>query len=264
MAVTAARDVAANLLVLAALVGVALAQDPHLDLPIQHPGDYVPPPPTTLTAAVARALEVMPLPPPAPDPPGEDPVDEPPPVFYGEELTSRSASVVFVIDVSGSMASAGHFDSQGTWVAAKERRVDRAKAELTKAVEMLPRAWSFGLIAYDSRVFVWRPALVVADEENKSAARGWIHALEPCDSTGTGPAVVAALALDRTNQCVVLLTDGAPNYPDSRPSWHRTLIRDANWQRATIDVFGIEASSEMRVFCMGVASDAGGSYYDVR
>ena len=46
-------------------------------------------------------------------------------------------------------------------------------------------------------------------------------------------------------------------------SGHRSVIRGANSQGATINVFGIAASGSYRAFCQGVASDAGGAYFDV-
>ncbi len=77
---------------------------------------------------------------------------------------------------------------------------------------------------------------------------------------------------------VVLLTDGLPNYgipltlhPNTPQGTqlvaqfdaHRRVIRDANAQGATIDVFGVAATGLMRSFCQSVASDSGGSYFDV-
>jgi len=44
---------------------------------------------------------------------------------------------------------------------------------------------------------------------------------------------------------------------------HRAMIRRNNTQGATINVFGISASGSYRAFCQAVASDSGGSYFDV-
>jgi hypothetical protein len=41
------------------------------------------------------------------------------------------------------------------------------------------------------------------------------------------------------------------------------MIRDANTQGASVNVFGIAASGSYRAFCQGVASDNGGQYFDV-
>jgi hypothetical protein len=268
--VTALRDLS---LLLALLAVCALADgDPDLDLPVAHPLDPRPapapaplPPPAQTFSPIApsrvKAAPVDPLPPP-PVPPADDPKDEPAPVFYGEELESPSASVVFVLDVSGSMAQPAFSQESGY---NGPRKIDTARRELVKAISMLPDSWRFDVVAYDDVSCLWRPALALADEEHKRDASAWVQSREPYGATGTGPAVALALSLDRSNLYVVLLTDGAPNVPDARPEWHRQVIRDSNAQRARIDVFGIEANTPaMRSFCLGVATDSGGSYVDAR
>ena len=62
---------------------------------------------------------------------------------------------------------------------------------------------------------------------------------------------------------VVLLTDGSPNCGASGMTGHRSMIANANTQGATVNVFGIAATGRYRGFCQGVASDSGGSYFDV-
>jgi Mg-chelatase subunit ChlD len=68
---------------------------------------------------------------------------------------------------------------------------------------------------------------------------------------------------DKENRSVVLLTDGAPNCGASDIDGHRRMIRAHNTQGATINVFGIAASGTYRSFCQNVATDSGGSYFDV-
>lgn len=262
---SAVRDLGA---LLGLLTVAALAGDSSLDLPVRHPLDLPPPAPvqpppapteTTLPASVARALESMPMPVPAPVPPEEDPADEPLPVFFGEELDSESSSVVFVLDISGSMLQPAWDDQLGY---GGPQKITTAKRELVKAIETLPRSWAFDVVAYDDIIYLWRPALVAADEANKADASSWVGSRQPFGSTLTGPAVVSALALDRENHLVVLLTDGAPT--GWSPDEHRKMIREGNSQRAVIDVFGIEATGPMLVFAKGVASDNGGRYVDAR
>ena len=65
---------------------------------------------------------------------------------------------------------------------------------------------------------------------------------------------------------MILLTDGGPSCgttPPKDPGKHRLMIRNANAQHATINVFGIGAVGSWRAFCQGVAADSGGMYYDV-
>lgn len=247
-------------------LAASLAADPGLDLPVGHPHDHrpraapaLPPEAPTLPASVVQALEEMPLPVPAPVPPAEDPQDEPLPVFFGEELSSESSSVVFVLDISGSMNQPMWDDVLGY---GGPQKITVAKRELLKAIQALPRSWSFDVIAYDDCVYLWRPNLVDASDTHKTDAASWVTSRQPFGSTLTGPAVAAALALDRENHLVVLLTDGAPT--GWSPDEHRKMIRDANHQRATVDVFGIEATGGMLTFCKGVATDNAGRYVDAR
>lgn len=225
----------------------ATAQDVTLDLPVGHPKD----PPVIKGGPVEPEEE-----------PEDDPNDEPAPVFFGEELQSASESVVFVLDVSGSMNQPAWDDELGYGGPLK---ITTAKREVCAAISAMSEEWRFAVVAYDDYIYMWRERLVAATEANKADAKAWVEARQPVGGTGTGPAVAIGLALDRQNALVVLLTDGAPNVPDPNPDWHRALIRDQNVQRAQIHVFGIEANTPaMRSFCQGVATDSDGRYVDAR
>lgn len=200
---------------------------------------------------------------------GTDPDDEDPPIIWGEEIESESDSLYYVLDISGSMDwdAASYTDLDGTL--RHGPRIDRAKVELIRSISGLSSNFEFNIIAYDCSARRWSPAMQVASDANKAGAIGWVRALQPMGATGTGPATALALE-ERENLAVVLLTDGAPNCGAGDP-WggsdtiaaHRTMIRVANAQRATITVFGIAASGEYRAFCQNVAGDSGGSYFDV-
>jgi hypothetical protein len=202
-------------------------------------------------------------PPPADDPTGDDPRDEPPPTIYGEEIDSETSTIIYVIDISGSM----DWDEQSYTTFEGRRgngtRMERAKAELMRSISALSRNFKFNCIAYDCGTYQWQRELKTADDGNKASALGWTRALQPQGATGTGPATALALGEDRTNKSVVLLTDGAPNCGANDMNGHRSMIRAANSQRANITVFGIAASGSYRSFCQQVASDSGGSYFDV-
>jgi hypothetical protein len=192
-------------------------------------------------------------PPPAPAPPSppddtDDPRDEPPPVFYGEEIESENDTLCYVIDLSGSMKRAG--------------RLERAKKELTKSILGLSPNVRFNIVAYTCAVKQWRPALVPATEPNKAAAVEWVAALAASGGTGTGPAVALALN-DKSCLAIALLTDGAPNCGAVDPDGHRRMIDICNSQRASVSVFGVDASGTWREFCIAVARDGNGNYYDV-
>jgi hypothetical protein len=244
------------LLALAAATAVA-NDDSDLDLPVVLENYKARPvAQTTSTQPVVRPVH---LPPPTTD----DPKDQPDPVFFGEDVRSESASVVLVVDVSGSMCRLFRGGAGGE----TRLRLDVAFAEATRFLHSLPPTWRFGLVAYDHKTYVWRQGLAQATRPNEDDALRWLtYPVGVHGGTQTGPAVALALSLDRSNRSIVLLTDGSV----ARPDWHRQMIRDANQQRAVIDVFGIVEDTvmdyyvSMRSFCIGVASDSGGSYHEVK
>jgi hypothetical protein len=237
-----------------------------LDLPIGKPVYAGPPSSPTPTP---------PTPLPTPDPGDtDDPRDEPPPVIYGEEIDSENDTIFYVLDRSGSMDwdEQSYTDTDGQ--RRRGTRMVRAQVELCRSILGLARNFKFNIIAYDCGTVRWRPEMQAATEANKSAATAWVRALEADGATGTAPAVALALS-DRQNMCVVLLTDGEPNcgvWEFSGDGWlddsliteaHRRVIRESNTQHATINVFGIAASGMYRRFCVNVAADSGGSYFDI-
>ncbi len=202
---------------------------------------------------------------------GDDPRDVPPPVFFGEEIDTESPSLVFVVDLSGSMTimSAGPFEDENG-VIRNGNRLDRAKAELKKSIQGLPENFSFNILAYDECVDQLWGEKQEASAPNKIAAFAWIDALQPDGWTNTGLAIQSAL-LDKDNTTVVLLSDGAPNFLDCAMNYvgsfddHANLVKMANTQGAKIDTFGIGVSSDpaARSFMQRIAAENGGTYIEV-
>jgi hypothetical protein len=236
--------------------GTLLAQDKPLP----------PPRPAPVTSTTAPEMD-LPMPPvryapvtsrTVPDPPiqpdeeyGEDPTDTPPPVFFGEELWVEGSKLVYVIDRSGSMI--------------RDDRIVRARAELIKSINGLHESFEFNVWAYHCGNKPCFPGLVPASPANKKSAAAWINKLEVWGGTNTGPCVGEAIMQHPSCMHFVLLTDGSPGACGSaNHEYHRKLIRQANRQKATVDVFGIAALGRFRAFCQGVAFDNGpGRYVDV-
>ena len=194
---------------------------------------------------------------------GDDPNDTPPPTLYGEEIdTGETDSIIYVLDISGSMGWDSQPYTKLDGSSGNGQRIDRAKAELGRSVMGLSDNFMFNIIAYDCGTRQWKSAKVEATQPNKQSAVQWTFALRPTGATGTGPATALGLG-DKENLTVVLLTDGAPNCGASGMSGHRQMISSANSQGAKINVFGIAASGSYKSFCQAVASDSGGSYFDV-
>lgn len=249
-------------ILLVLLVLAAMGQDVYeadCDLPVdgtlrkkQAPSTVTPPTP-----------ERPPEPPPPPPPPEQ--TDEKQPTIYGTAILSESSSINYVIDISGSMALdyVMWLEPDGTWNGSN--RLDRAKSELIRSISTLPGNWRFNIVAYDCDIRWWSPqGFLQATEVNKAWSTRWITALTPAGGTGTAAAVSAALAIDRKNMYIVLLTDGAPSCSEDN-AWHRRTIKQNNTQGARIDVFGIScpANSVMHDFCVSVASDNNGCYTGV-
>ncbi|RME88291.1 MAG: VWA domain-containing protein [Planctomycetota bacterium] len=175
------------------------------------------------------------------------------PEFYGEDLSSDSDSLVFVVDFSCSMSGS---------------RIAKAKAEVAKAINGLTKNFKFSVVTFSCDIMVWSQQLKDATDTNKAAAAGWVSSQSTRGATGTGVAVKTALKLDTKNKLVVLLTDGAPNCLGSN-YWatsndHLNMIMSSNSQKAKIDVFAIQPwSGSYRSFCQKIAQQTGGKYKEV-
>lgn len=218
-----------------------------LDLPV------TPPVYNPLPTQTPRPLPTRVGPP--PEPPPRD--LGPPPMFYGEYLDSEDDTVVYVIDVSGSMNT----DDNGRVSRLTPSKLDRVKVELVKAIQSLPPNFEFNIIAYNCSTQAWSNSLQEATTPNKTSAIEWAQALQASGATGTGPATALALAIGK--RYVILLTDGAPNCGAQGFAGHRDMIRLANQKGATIDVFGVQTYGRTRRFCQQVAGDSGGRYIEV-
>lgn len=94
------------------------------------------------------------------------------------KIETPSKSIMFVIDVSGSMESE---------VTEKERfsdgnypsyqRIDIVKTELIHTIDHLEPFVNFNIVAFATKVDPWKQKLVTANVLNKSAAKDWIKGL---------------------------------------------------------------------------------------
>ena len=126
----------------------------------------------------------------------EDPRDVPPPVLYGEEIDLESDSLIYVIDISCSMASDFqiHIDNGGNLTIGD--RLERAKSELIRSINGLSENIKFNIIAFDCSIRLWAPLMVPANPIAKSLATSWAMSLFAAGGTGTSPAVASALLGD--------------------------------------------------------------------
>jgi von Willebrand factor type A domain len=208
---------------------------------------------------------------PAPNP-TSDPVDEePPPLFFGEEIVTLGQRLVFVIDRSRSMyRKVQPFEDDAGQIVVDGNRFDRARSELRRSIASLPENVEFNVVFYGTCVVSCWPSARPADAEAKAEAFAYIAGIKPDGWTNTGAAVGAALS-DGADS-VVLLSDGVPNYIDClsnleiTPQQHRAFIQQENGEGATINAFGIgvQSNQDARDFMQGVAADSGGYYIEVQ
>lgn len=137
-----------------------------------------------------------------------EPVECPPPLFFGEEIPE--GTVVFVIDVSGSMAP--HKENGD--------RIGVARRNLNLALDDLPDGTPFGIVSYSSDVTVlWpdaqaKPQVKPANDESRAAASRWVNALGPLKLTNTYGGLeraFQAVGVDAGKpRTIKLLSDGEP------------------------------------------------------
>jgi hypothetical protein len=170
-----------TLLAAVSLLAGAVAQQPA-------PGD--------MTLDVPNGLPGIP----AAEPPGGGGVMEPP----------EADSVVFVVDRSCSMgwgsASIPIPGNPGAtpWQA--------AQYELNRAIENLDPETEFGVVLFNHSFMMWRPALEVADEANRSSARSWVSCQSATGGTTYTPPVASGINIGAgPPEVVMFLSDGAPN-----------------------------------------------------
>jgi hypothetical protein len=130
--------------------------------------------------------------------------------YHGIDTPSRS--ILFVIDVSGSMESVvtekekfetGHYPSY--------KRIDIVKTELQRTLDHLDSFVNFNIISFATDVHFWKKQLVPANVLNKSAAKEWAGHLEAIggnskeDLATAGLTASASLDKGKTNTYGVLM-----------------------------------------------------------
>lgn len=182
----------------------------------------------------------------------------PNPTFCGEKIQLVGDTIVYVIDRSSSMFI--HPSGDGT-----TSRFEAAKKEASASISRLSSRLKFNIIFFDCSIMQLWENPRGATTENKQDAITWIQKMLVGGGTGTAAGVIQALA--QNPAIVLLLTDGQPTcgQPTRKQSteWHSDKIKHANLG-ARIDVFGIQASGEWRNFCVRIASDSSGTYFDVQ
>jgi HEAT repeat protein len=131
--------------------------------------------------------------------------------YHGIETPSRS--ILFVIDVSGSMEAEvverERFSDGGY---PSYQRIDIVKTELARTIERLESYVNFNVIAFATKVDPWKKKLVPASVLNKSAVKDWIKGLiaiggaSKQDLASVGLTGSANLEMGKTNTYGAMMT----------------------------------------------------------
>jgi hypothetical protein len=173
--------------------------------------------------------------------------------FFGVRIESRH--VMFVIDVSGSMAEQLHSVKVGDRAAT---RMEVLKQELVKALQALEPGASFNLCTFNAAVQKWKDTAVAMTDKTRAEAVDWVEHLGSRGGTNIYDAIVFAFA-DPTIDTIFLLTDGEPS---------AGTVTDLGLIRQHIA--GWNATRHVKIHCIAVGSDfpllewiaqdAGGTY----
>lgn len=170
--------------------------------------------------------------------------------FYG--IGTDSKAVVFVVDISGSMAGRA---STGT-----ATRIVRAKAELIAAVRRFDETHRFNVIVYNGRPRAYSRQLVSCTEEERAKFEKWVNALRAGGATNLHDSLLAALRIEDVDT-VFLLADGGANAGRvTELDLILDVIRRRNrFLRVTINAIGIGVAARMQSFIRDLAEQNRGS-----
>lgn len=164
--------------------------------------------------------------------------------FFGSEIFSRN--LVFVIDVSGSMAMFDQGDLKPKEAEKARVRLDRARKQLLSALESLPKTARFNIIAYSNKVTAWQKGLKPASKSAIKSAGRFVKEFLARGATYTDDALKRAFE-DAEADTIVLLSDGAPTKPEFPSDFLiKQILKDIANRNATrkmrINTFGFEGT----------------------
>jgi HEAT repeat protein len=110
-------------------------------------------------------------------------------------IQTLSRSILFVIDVSGSMEAMvtekERFEAGGY---ASLSRMEICKTELARTIDRLEPYVNFNVLAFATDIDPWKQKLVQANILNKSAAKAWVSRLEPIGGSSKEDLAMMGLA----------------------------------------------------------------------
>ncbi len=149
----------------------------------------------------------------------------PPAVFFKKSPGPRQ--FIFCADISASMI--------GT-------RLSQVKQALIYFVDRLQPSDRFNVVAFNTEISTFSPALVQADAANKTRAKTYIQTLSATGLTNLNDALLTALAmLDSTagQPQILTISDGQPTWGETRTEVILANVKQANKLSASIFPIGL-------------------------
>ena len=177
--------------------------------------------------------------------------------FFGIRIESHR--VIFIIDVSGSMAEplrARYLDETG------EIRMERAKKELAKVIKALDANALFNVLTFSSGVETWSDSVEASSESTREDAHEYVSRLGPGGGTNLFGALLEAFQ-DEDVDTIFLLSDGEPSVGDLiDPQLIREEVKRRNETRGVV-IHSVAVGSSLRVL-EWLAIDSGGTYVGIQ
>ncbi len=142
------------------------------------------------------------------------------PKLFGTEVLSQR--IVFILDVSGSMAIKDPISEGGKRgkavdpkdpgygeVPLERMRMWRLKNEMVKCIEQLPENTRFSIVTFGTGAKKWHDELIPASAKNKADAIDFANSMNPEGFTWTDTAVELAFEIEDAN-AFYLFSDGIP------------------------------------------------------
>ncbi len=213
--------------------------------------------------------------------------------LFGTEILSKK--IVIIIDCSGSMHrkeplsrrelegtgiedtdqdnSAGMCDDcgeshKGVNLPDERKRINRAKAELSRLVQSLEDDVVFNIINYSYEVTPWKDELVRATDKNKADALQYVDRLTDDSLTKTGDALQRAFEISEEANTFYLISDGTPTGDDGYGLDQEGLneilemVADLNkFRKVRIHTIGFKGAN--KPFMENLADQNDGEYHTV-
>ena len=180
--------------------------------------------------------------------------------FFGVPVIS--SRVVFILDVSGSMAAEYKTTSKeyATGGSQVGTRLDAAKKQLLGAIAGIDEGHQFNVMFFETEIHLWSDGMAKAGEKSRKSASAFVAKQEPMGGTNLYDALEAVFTdYEMDVDTIYVLSDGQPN---GSPQRIREAVREWNSLRHvtvhTISLGGVVPLMQQ------LADDTGGEFRQVK